>query len=216
LLIIFAIGEEVSILSGIQTQYREEKEKLLHYARMLNDVGWSVATSGNISVRTKDNVIILTPSSIPYQTLKPEDLFELHPDGTLVPGKNTPTSSMRFHLEIMKNRPDCNAVIHAHSPYCIAASCVTKRVPPVTLNSRILIGNGIPVSPYAENGSDEEAAGIVATLGKMHNGLLMQNHGAVTIGEELEKAWLNMCYLEDCCKVWIFARSTGIEPSFVL
>lgn len=189
----------------------ELKEKMISFIRRLPESGWVFSTSGNMSVRCEDGTILITPSSVPYETMTPEDIFELNSDGEIIKkGKNVPTSSLRFHVALMKERQDCNCVFHTHAQHCLAASLVTDHVPAVTLNEMLLLGkDGINVSPYAENGSEEEAANIVKAVGKNNNCCLMQNHGVITLGADIESAWVNMGYAEDCCKVWLLAESTG-------
>ena len=193
------------------------KQELLSYIRKLPASGWVVFTSGNISVRCEDGSLIITPSNIPYETMTEDDLFEISPEGLILKaGKNRPTSSLRFHLALMKGRPDCKCVIHTHAPYCLAASAVTDVVPPVTLNAKLLLGEqGIRVSPYAENGSAEEAKNIMMAMADKNHACLMQNHGVVTIGASLKDAWTNMGYAEDCCRVWLLAKSTGEQVSYI-
>lgn len=193
------------------------KEKMISYIRMLPDSGWVFSTSGNMSARCDDGTILITPSSVSYTIMKTEDLFEISPEGKiLVEGKNHPTSSLRFHLALMRERMDCNCVIHTHAPYCLAASTVTDVVPAVTLNEKILLASdGILTSPYAENGSEEEATNILKAIGKENNCCLMQNHGVVTIGADIDSAWIHMGYAEDCCRIWLLAQSTGRKVSYI-
>lgn len=96
------------------------KKELLSYIRKLPTSGWVVSTSGNMSVRCDDGTIIITPSSTSYETMVEDDLFEVSPEGEILKaGNNRPTSSIRFHLALMKNRPDCKCIIHA----CSLLSC---------------------------------------------------------------------------------------------
>jgi L-ribulose-5-phosphate 4-epimerase len=192
------------------------RKELIEYAKRLTDSGWVVGTSGNISARDEeDGSILLTPSGVKYNELKPEDLFLIKPDGQIIPGKGKPTSSMEFHLSIMKARPDCNVILHTHAVFATAASAITKTVPTVTLPSVLKLGGPISVSAYAENGSKEEAKNIVTALGDKGWGVIMQNHGAVSLGKDFEDAWLNMGYIEECSRVWIYCLSTGIKPSTI-
>ena len=193
------------------------KKEMISWIRRLPATGWLFSTSGNMSARCADGTILITPSAVEYETMHETDIFEFSADGVLQKkGKNRPTSSLRFHLALMNARPDCNCVLHTHAPYCLAASTVTDCVPPVTLNSKILLGkDGIRTAKYAENGSEEEARNIVETIGSDNHACLMQNHGVVTIGSSIEAAWLNMGYAEDCCRAWLLAKSTGLEISYI-
>lgn len=192
---------------------KELREKMLSYVRRLTDSGWLVGTSGNMSVRNEeDGSFLITPSSIDYQEMKTEDLFLVKADGSIVPGTGRPTSSLAFHKRVLSARPDCNVIIHTHAPYATAASTVTMEVPAVTFPALCYLGGAIPVAGFADNGSEQEARNITEALGKTHQAVLMQNHGAVAIGKSLEDAWMNMAHLEECCEVWILAKSTGINP----
>lgn len=190
------------------------REEMLSYVRRLTGSGWLVGTSGNMSVRDEENGgFLITPSSIDYDVMKAEDLFFVKGSGEVVLGTGRPTSSLEFHKMLMKERPDCNVIIHTHAPYATAASTVTDRVPAVTFPALAYLGGDIPVSPFADNGSREEAENITKALGKTHQAVLMQNHGAVAIGKSLADAWMNMAHLEECCQVWILAKSTGLTPT---
>lgn len=192
------------------------REEMLTYVRKLTDSGWLVATSGNMSYRNKeDNTFLITPSGIDYQEMKPEDIFVIDADGNIVEGSGTgkPTSSLAFHKMVLDARPECNVVLHTHAPYATAASLVVKEVPAVTYPAFVYLGGAIPVAPFADNGSMEEATNITNAIGKTKNAVLMENHGAVAVGKSLEDAWMNMAHLEECCQIWAIAKSTGMEPT---
>lgn len=192
------------------------RKELIRYVRQLSQSGWVVGTSGNISLRNPDDgTMLITPSSVDYQQMQEEDLFLVHPDGSLEGGLGRPTSSLAFHKLIMRQRKDCMAIIHTHAPYASAASVVTDAVPAVTLPAALYLGGAIPVSPYAENGSQQEAENIMSALGQEHNAVLMQNHGVVAIGGSLKQAWDNMGHAEECCRIWIYAKSTGLPCSTI-
>jgi len=191
----------------------ELRNQMLTYVRKLTDSGWLVGTSGNMSLRNEeDGSFLITPSGIDYQEMCPEDLFLIRKDGTVIPGTGKPTSSLAFHRMVLEARPDCNVVLHTHAPFATAASTITMSVPAVTFPALVYLGGNIPVADFADNGSEEEAVNITNALGKKYQGMLMQNHGAVAIGKDLEEAWSNMAHLEECCQVWILAKSTGLEP----
>ena len=192
-------------------QANDLRKELLQYVRRLSQSGWVVGTSGNISLRNpEDDSLLITPSSVDYQQMREEDLFLVRSDGTLEGGLGRPTSSLAFHRLIMRERKDCMAILHTHAPYASAASVVTDLVPAVTLPIALYLGGEIPVSPYAENGSQQEAENIMRALGKDHYAVLMQNHGIVAIGNSLAQAWDNMGHAEECCRIWIYAKSTGL------
>ena len=189
-------------------KYQELRRQMIDYIRQLPQSGWVVGTSGNMSVRAGDGMLI-TPSGVAYLEIKESDLFYVHADGTMEDGLGRPTSSLAFHRTIMKERPEVNVILHTHAPHAIGASAVSAHIPPLTLSVATRLGGGIPVSPYAENGSEQEAENILSALKHTYWAVLMQNHGAVSLGTDFNDAWLNMGYIEECCHAYLHCLSTG-------
>ncbi|MBK1635550.1 class II aldolase/adducin family protein [Rhodovulum adriaticum] len=154
----------------------------------MNTVGLNQGTSGNISVRVGDYILI-TPTSIPYEDLLPEDIVRLDMDGT-PHGLRKPSSEWRFHLDILRARPDLNAVVHAHAPYCTTLAIMHMDIPAVHYMVAAAGGEDIRCAPYATFGTQELSDRVIEAL-EGRKACLMAHHGMLAAEASLDKAmWL--------------------------
>ncbi|TYC49414.1 class II aldolase [Rhodobacterales bacterium] len=174
----------------------------------MNRRGINQGTSGNISGRAGDRMII-TPSGIPYDRMTPEMLVSLPLDGKGEPeGPFPPSTEWQFHVALLNARPDMHAVVHAHPVHCTALSINREGIPACHYMIALFGGNSVPLAGYALFGS-EELANEVAGAMKDRNGCLMANHGAVVVGETLEKGLWRLEELEVLARAYILSRTIG-------
>lgn len=151
----------------------------------------SPGRSGNVSVRVSGGMLI-TPSGMPYDTLKPADISFVAEDGTPDAGAPKPSSEWRFHLAAYLARPDRDAVVHTHSLHATALACAHRPIPAFHYMVAAAGGVDIPLVPYAPFGTQELADHVAAGLTD-RDALLMANHGQIAIGKSLgsalELAW---------------------------
>lgn len=167
---------------------QEQKEAVIRHCLMMNELGINQGTSGNISVRCGD-LILITPTSLAYDRLVPDDIVELSFDGTSN-GSKAPSTEWRFHLDIMRHRPDVNAIVHAHPTYCTILAIMNREIPPIHYMIAAAGGPNIRCAPYAIFGSDELARHAVLAL-ESRKACLLQHHGLIAVESSLEKAlWL--------------------------
>ncbi|MCX4449875.1 class II aldolase/adducin family protein [Streptomyces sp. NPDC087866] len=187
-------------------------EAVVATARRTAAEGLVVGTSGNVSVRIGDTVLV-TPSGVPYERLRPEDLTGVDPEGNQILGKLTPTSELPLHLAVYRNT-GATAVVHTHAVHATAVSTLVTEVPPVHYAAAIL-GGTVRVAPYARYGTPELAANMLAAL-RDRTGCLLANHGTVTYGATLDEAYDRTVQLEWLCQVWLAACSVpGRSPSLL-
>ena len=163
-------------------------EQIIAAARAMNASGLNQGTSGNISARWGDGLLI-TPSGIPYDRLGPRDIVGLDWDGT-VHGPHKPSSEWRIHRDILHARPVAGAVVHAHPTY--ATAFAINRTPIPAVHYMVAAGGGstIPVAAYATFGTPELSENVLAALDG-RTCCLMANHGLVATGADVDKAlWL--------------------------
>ena len=154
----------------------------------MNATGLNQGTSGNVSIRHGDGLLI-SPTSRPYESLTPEDIVFVGMDGT-VDGRWKPSSEWRFHRDILQSRPDANAVVHAHPTYCTTLSIMGKGIPPIHYMLAVFGGPDIRCAPYAIYGSDELSRHAVAAL-EGRKACLLAHHGMIASGSSIEQAfWL--------------------------
>lgn len=166
----------------------QKRQAIIDACRRMNALGINQGTSGNISVRESDGMLI-TPTSMPYDAMTPEDIVYMTLDGECQ-GTRQPSSEWRFHLDILLARPDVNAVVHAHPPYSTSLSILEQRIPPIHYMVAVAGGSDIRCAPYATFGTDELSANAVAAL-QDRKACLLAHHGMIATGTSLEKAmWL--------------------------
>lgn len=154
----------------------------------LNRSGLNQGTSGNLSVRWQDGLLI-TPTGLPYDQMTPEDVVFLAMDGRST-GSNRPSSEWRFHRDIMAAKPEVGAVVHAHPPYATIIAIMGKAIPPLHYMITVAGGSTVPLAPYATFGTEELSRHVVAAL-EDRTACLLEHHGMIATGPTLDKAmWL--------------------------
>ncbi|GAA3004215.1 L-fuculose 1-phosphate aldolase [Streptomyces sp. KhCrAH-43] len=187
-------------------------QALVATARRTAAEGLVVGTSGNVSLRIGDTVLV-TPSGVPYERLRPEDLTGVDPEGKQILGTLAPTSELPLHLAVYRNT-DATAVVHTHAVHATAVSTLVTEVPPIHYAAAIL-GGTVRVAPYARYGTPELAANMLAAL-RDRTGCLLANHGTVTCGATLDEAYDRTAQLEWLCRVWLTASSVpGRSPALL-
>ena len=170
------------------TNDRAKRQSIIDACRQMNQLGINQGTSGNISLRHKDGMLI-TPTSQPYDTMRPDDIVFMKLDGGLDAGQR-PSSEWRFHRDILKARADVNAVVHAHPPYATIIAIMGLEIPPIHYMIACAGGDTIPCAPYATFGTEELSRHAVAAL-EGRSACLLAHHGMIVVGTSLAKAmWL--------------------------
>lgn len=183
----------------------DPRDELVAYSSRLLTDGLCIGTSGNLSVR-RDDRILLTPSSIPADELRPEQMTTLGLDGGILDAPVRPSSELPLHLAVYAGA-DAGAVVHTHSPYATALSITVDELPAVhyTING---LGGPVRVVRYETFGSTELAAGVRAGLSERF-GVILQNHGTVTYGRTLAEAYYRAQLLEWLATLYWRATQLG-------
>ncbi len=182
------------------------------FSKKLASLGLIVGSEGNISVKTRDDKIYITPTGVLKSELSPEEIVIVDLDGDLLEGKD-PSSELPMHLSIYKKRPDVRAVIHAHPPYTLALSLAQFDFSsPILVEAEILLRD-IVVIPFVVPGTDELPKVMEPHLEKT-NVFILERHGAVTLGKDLSEAFNLMVILEEVSRVcWLaMAIKSNIRP----
>ncbi len=154
----------------------------------MNELGINQGTSGNISVREGAGILI-TPASMPYDAMQPEDIVFVDQDGT-ADGRLRPSSEWRLHLGIMKAKPEVQAIAHAHPTYGTTIAIMGLGIPPIHYMIAVAGGSDIRCAPYATFGSEELSANAIAAL-QERKACLLAHHGVIATGTSLADAlWL--------------------------
>ncbi|MFH9619412.1 class II aldolase/adducin family protein [Streptomyces pratensis] len=181
-------------------------------ARRTAAEGLVVGTSGNVSARVGD-VVLVTPSGVPYDRLGPGDAVGVDLEGRQVLGEMVPTSELPLHLAVYR-ASDAMAVVHTHAVHATAVSTLVPEIPLVHYAAAML-GGPVRTAPYARYGTRELADNMLAAL-RDRTGCLLQNHGTVTYGNTLDEAYDRTAQLEWMCRLWLTASSVpGLRPSLL-
>jgi L-fuculose-phosphate aldolase len=170
------------------TKDREKRQSIIDACLRMNASGINQGTSGNISLRHGDGMLI-TPTSTPYEAMKPEHIVYMHLDGNHDPAQR-PSSEWRFHRDILKARPEVHAIVHAHPPYSTMLAIMGMEIPPVHYMVAVAGGDTIRCAPYATFGTQELSEHAVRAL-EGRTACLLEHHGMIAVGPTLPKAmWL--------------------------
>ena len=193
--------------SRLEEQLRAE---IVEVGRRMNARGYVASNDGNISARLDDTRLITTPKSVP------EGLHDARHDGDRqlrrreAAGDRDPSSELPMHLEVYRNRPDVNAVVHAHPPiatgFAVAGIPLTRAV----LAEVVTTLGSIPIAEYGTPSTEELPAAVRKYI-KAHDGMLLANHGAVTCGKDVPSAYYKMETIEHFAKISFVARMLGRE-----
>ena len=185
---------------------RSARESVVTAARELDVQGLNRGTSGNVSVRFRDGLLI-TPSGLPTSRMRPDDVVPVGFDGTH-PSTQKPSSEWRFHRDILAARPELGAVVHAHPVYCTAFAMCGREIPAVHYMIAAFGGPTVRCAPYAAYGTAELSELALAALSD-RNACLLANHGMISAGADLEKALWLAVELETLCQQYAVALQVG-------
>ena len=189
----------------------ELRQQLVTVARRMNASGLNQGTSGNLSVRIPGGLLI-TPSSLPYELMQPQDLVALDlAGGSRDDGARRPSSEWRLHADILAGRPEIGAVLHCHSIHATALACHGRAIPPFHYMTAVAGGDDIRCAPYATFGTAELSELAVAALVDRRACLLGQ-HGQVALGASLDQALRIAIEVETLAQMYLQALQLGEPP----
>lgn len=193
------------------TRFEEHlRAEIVEAGRRLYARAYVASNDGNISARLDDTRLITTPKSVSKGFMTPDMMVIVDCSGKKIAGDREPSSELPMHLEIYRNRPDVNAVVHAHPPlatgFAVAGIPLTRAV----LAEVITTLGSIPIAEYGTP-STTELPDAVRKYIKAHDGMLLANHGAVTCGPDVMAAYYKMETIEHFAKISLVARLLGRE-----
>ncbi len=178
-------------------------------ARWMNGAGLNQGTSGNISARYKD-VLLITPSATPYDAMTPATIAAMPLNGEYGSwsGPLNPSTEWRFHLDITKSRPDVGAIVHTHSTYATVLAIGRREIPACHYMIAAFGGATIRCAGYARYGTKELSDLALKAL-EGRNGCLLANHGMLALGANLEKAMWLAAELETLARQYYLSLALG-------
>lgn len=192
---------------------QNEREAIAQHGRKMLHKGLTEGTGGNISARVNDEYIAISPSGMAYEDIETEDVPVLDFSQEQVLGEKDPSSEHSMHMQVYQQRDDIGGVVHNHSPYATTFATLNEPIPA----SHYLIafaGNQIPVASYETYGTEKLGNIAVETLGDEYNACLLQNHGVLTVGDDIPTAFETALMVEYCARIHYQAMSIG-DPTII-
>jgi L-fuculose-phosphate aldolase len=191
-------------------KHAELREEVTRVSRRMSASGLVRTTSGNVSARTPEGNVLITPSGLPYEDLEPADLALVDLSGNLLEGPLEPSTEVPMHTGIYRRRPRVGGIVHTHAPYATALACLGLEIPGVHYMLAALSEEGrVPLAPYATYGTEELAGHASEALGEGHSACLLQNHGTVAVAETATKAYSLTEILEEMAELYYRTRLAG-------
>ena len=188
------------------------KEEICDIGRRVYDRGFVAANDGNISVRVGPNEFFTTPTGVSKGYMTPDMICHVDGEGKLLEpccgGKYKPSSEFKMHLRVYRERPDVNAVVHAHPPIATAFTVANIPMDQYILPEAILTIGDVPTCEYGTPSTEEIPDSIEPYL-QQHDAFLLKNHGALTVGNTLLKACFTMEEVEFNARICYYARQLG-------
>ena len=188
---------------------RSLREEIIAKSLEMGTTGLNQGTSGNISARYEDRLLI-TPSATPYDSLEPEMIASISIDENSGSwsGPLKPSTEWRFHLELMRKRPEIRVVIHAHSLYCTSLAMTRKEIPACHYMVAAFGGNNVRCSPYATYGGEALSKLAIEAM-EDRTACLLANHGMIVVGENLSQAMWRAIELETIAHQYFISLQIG-------
>ena len=183
---------------------------IVEVGRRMYARGYTASNDGNISVRLGSDRLLMTPKSVCKGFMTPDMMCITDLEGRKLQGDRDPSSEMLMHLEVYRQRPDVAAVVHAHPPTATGFAVAGIPLDRAVLAEVLCTLGSIPIAEYATP-STQELPDAVAKYIKAHDGMLLANHGALTVGTDLFAAYYKMETVEHFAKISLVARMLGRE-----
>ncbi len=187
--------------------YEGLRKELYHAHIMLEKYNLVEYTSGNVSVKINEHILI-KPSGIPYDELTPNDFVAVNMKGDIVEGNKRPSVDTATHLYIYRHRADIGCVIHTHSPYASSFAILGESLPVYSTAQADVFGIEIPVTKYAAVGTEAIGEAALAVMNKA-GAVLLNHHGVLVVGKDISETLRKAIFLEEVAKIAYFARTMG-------
>lgn len=184
------------------------KQDICEIGRRIYAKGFAAANDGNLTVRIGENEVLCTPTMHCKGFLKPDDICTVDMTGKQLAGRKKRSSEALLHLEIYKQRPDIKSVVHCHPPHACAFAVAREPIPQCVLPEVEVFLGDIPITKYETPGGQEFADTIIPFVDKT-NVIVLANHGTVSYGEDVERAYWWTEILDAYCRILILSKSIG-------
>ena len=187
---------------------REHREEIVEIGRVIYDKGWVAANDGNITVRMDQDRMMATPTGVSKGRMHVDDLIICDMQGNKLEGRRERTPEVAMHLKIYELRPDVRSVVHAHPPFSTGYAAAGKPLNVALLPEVILVLGCVPLAEYGLPGTPALTDPLIPYIPK-YDAILMGNHGVVSYGEDLLRAFFRMETVEHYAKIALVAELLG-------
>ena len=191
----------------MQDTWYQARRKVVTFARKLQAERLVYSTAGNISIRIPGDpeLLAVTPSSMQYDFLEPEDVPIVDLDGELVDGRTRPTSELMMHTLICKRRPEIGSIVHTHGKAVMAMANLGWTLPPILTGLCEAAGGAVYTSPYSQPETVQMADYTEAAL-RDRGATFLRYHGLLAYGADVEHAFHTASVVEGACEVYLTLR----------
>lgn len=188
------------------SEFSSQQQQIVEAAQLLVQKGYLMATGGNLSMRIADRpAFAVTPSNYDYMKMTAQDVcvldFGLHP----LEGQLSPSVEAAMHGAVYQARPDVNAIIHTHQAYASALTLIKAPIPALFDEQARFLGRSVEIIPYAPSGTGFLKNTVAKHVKNHNNAFMMQNHGALVFGHDMQRAIHNVEILEKCALAYLLA-----------
>ena len=178
----------------------------------MRDSGLVVGTSGNVSARTPDGNVLVTPSGLDYWAMVAEEVVLVDLGGAVIEGSFEPSVEWPMHTGIYRARPETGGIVHTHARYSTTLACLNREIAPVHYMLAVLSDEGrVPLARYATYGTEELWRNAADALGDSHKACLLSNHGTIAVGGTVGEDYARTELLEEMAEIYHHATVAG-EP----
>lgn len=186
----------------------QNRADIIEVCRRIYRNGWVAANDGNVSIKMDSSTVLCTPTGMSKGFLTTDQLIKVDMQGNKLEGELKPSSEIKMHIDIYKNRDDVSSVVHAHPPFATGFAVAGLALDQCIIPEIIFSIGSIPLTRYGTPSTYEIPENVRHYL-KDHNVFLLENHGALSIGPDVYKAYYRMESLELFAKITLIARLLG-------
>jgi len=187
---------------------QQHRDDIVRFGKMLHQRGFVAATDGNLTVRLDDDIVLATPTGMSKLMMEPDDLVIVDMNGRKLSGRRVPSTEIAMHLLIYRLRPDVKGIVHAHPVTATGYAAAGIELNQALVSEVVLSLGCIPLAKYGTPGTPELSDALEPLI-PAHNAILMANHGVVTYGENLLRAYMKMETVEHFAKIALVTHLLG-------
>jgi L-fuculose-phosphate aldolase len=184
------------------------KEQMCDIGRRIYNKGFAAANDGNITARLNEREVLCTPTMVSKGYMKTSDICKVDYEGKQLAGAKKRTSEVLLHLAVYKHRPDVMAVVHCHPPHATAFAVAREPIPQCVLPEVEVFLGDVPITNYETPGGQKFAETVLPFVHKA-NVIILANHGTVSFGENVERAYWWTEILDAYCRILMLAKDLG-------